>query len=194
MKDRSIYNMIISIITAVLVIPFLVLGIIHHTMNHNTLTIILLSIYYPLMIIYFILKSIGYGMEGERNKEGINRVAKSFLDVVILLIIINFTLLLATPIKWIIFGGVIALTILEIIIDSCNKLIEIKYLLDLIKAFVFIFILIHLYAINGIVGMASLSITILYFSSLLGNLLNNKIILSFDLLSMTLFGLFLIFI
>mgnify|MGYP003571244211 CR=1 FL=1 len=194
MKDRSIYNMIISIITAVLVIPFLVLGIIHHTMNHNTLTVILLSIYYPLMIIYFILKSIGYGMEEERNKEGINRVAKSFLDVVILLIIINFTLLLATPIKWIIFGGVIALTILEIIIDSCNKLIEIKYLLDLIKAFIFIFILIHLYKINGIVGMASLSITILYFSSLLGNLLNNKIILSFDLLSMTLFGLFLIFI
>lgn len=194
MKDRSIYNMIISIITAVLVIPFLVLGIIHHTMSQNTLTVILLSIYYPLMIIYFILKSIGYGMEEERKKEVINRVSKSFLDVVVLLIMINFILLLTTPIKWIIFGGTIIITILEIIIDSCNKFIEIKYLLDLIKAFVFLFILIHLYEINGIVGMEALSITILYFSSLLGNLLNNKIILSFDLLSMTLFGLFLIFI
>ena len=53
--EQSNYNMVISIITAVLIVPIMVLSLIF---QNNTLTRVLLSIYGGLGITYYILKSI----------------------------------------------------------------------------------------------------------------------------------------
>ena len=57
MVEKSNYNMIMSIMAAIITIPLLVLGIVF---QNNTLTIVLMSIYYFLFIIHFILNSIYY--------------------------------------------------------------------------------------------------------------------------------------
>lgn len=192
MKEKSIYNMIMSIITAIIIIPILVLGIIFQSIKGNHLTVILMSIYSAFMITYYILKSIYYGKE--ENKEPLYRLSKVFLDVTTTLIIINFTLLLPTPNKWILFGCLIFFNIIEIILDSMNKALEIKYLIASLKAFIMIYLLFMLYQFNILIMLEIISIIILFFSNILGNVLKNKLILSFDLLSVVLFGIFLILI
>ncbi|MBR6949942.1 MAG: hypothetical protein IKH54_07155, partial [Bacilli bacterium] len=81
-----------------------------------------------------------------------------------------------------------------IIIDSLDKVIEIKYLLSASKVITLIFILLYLYPISVVLGLGIVSIIGFYINHLLGRLLQNKLILSFDLTSIIIFGIFLILI
>ena len=189
--EQSNYNMVISIITAVLIVPIMVLSLIF---QNNTLTRVLLSIYGGLGITYYILKSIMYHKDESTSKIVLDRLSNSIFDVVSLLVIINFCLLLRNSFKWILCGLLIFECILEIIIDSLDKVIEIKYLLSASKVITLIFILLYLYPISVVLGLGIVSIIGFYINHLLGRLLQNKLILSFDLTSIIIFGIFLILI
>jgi len=191
MKEKSNYNMVISIITACIIVPIMVLALIF---QNNTLTRVLLSIYGSLGITYYILKSIMYHKEESISKDAIDRVSNSLFDLLSTLVIINFCLLLPNNFKWIFFGLLIFECILEIIIDSLNKVIEIKYLLAAAKIITLIFILLALYPLGIVLGLGIVSIVGFYINHLLGRILENKLILSFDLTTIVIFGIFLILI
>ena len=191
MKEKSIYNMIISIISASLVIPIMVLGIIF---SKNTLSTVLECIYLPILISYLVIKSIYFAKSESTSKEVLKRLSKCILDVVTTLIVVEFTLLLHTPFKWILFSILLLICILELLLDSINKLVEVKYLLSVIKIALFIFALISNYLFSFISICILLAIFIEYISNLLGSILNNKTLLSFEIIAIILFGVFLIFI
>ena len=190
MKERSIFNMVIAIITAAIIIPLTVTAIVHHA-HQSVLSVIFISIYYPVLLTHFILKAIYYGMDEGATKTVLFRLSKVFLDVSTSLIVVHFTLLMKSPIQWVLFAGICTSLIAEILLDSFDQLTEIKYLLSAVKAFVFIFILLTLYPINFLFAMILGSTLLLYCSNLLGRILKNKIILSFEIISILLFGIFL---
>lgn len=194
MVERSIYNMVTSIIGAVLTIPLFVLGIIFNALEHDILGIVLSSIFYTFIIIHFIFNSIYYAKEESTSKIVLYRLSKIITDIYTTLVCINFVLYLTGPMKWILFAYLITTTITEILLDSFDKLTELKYLLSAIKGFIGIFTILLLYNAGFLFMIGLLSILICYISPLLGNIIKNKIILSFDLLALILFGIFYIFI
>ena len=190
MKNRNICNMITSIITGSVIIPLLVLGIIY---TNNTLSKILLCIYYPILIICYILKSIFYGMKESVGKEVLYRISNSVLDVATVLITVSFSLLLPNPYRWIVMGILCFIGVLEVLLDSIKKLVEGKFLLSAIKGILFISILIFLYPVNFIVELGLFSALLFYASNVLGKVLDNKIILSSEIIGIVLYGIFIIF-
>ena len=65
MEERSIYNMVMSIITGAFMIPVLILGIIF---QKGALSTTMICIYCSLLMIHFILKSIYYGKDESDGK------------------------------------------------------------------------------------------------------------------------------
>ena len=191
MKKQSIYNMVMAIITAVIIIPLFVLGIIF---TKNTLSVVLMCIYYPVLILHFILKACFYGKDESTSKEAMYRLSRCFLLVSLTLIGTQFILNLTASWKWVLFACITGVGGLEIILESIQKGIEVNVLLGGIKLFLWIWILSNTYTFSFPVMLGVLSPVIGYFSSLLGKTLENKLVLSFDMIAVILFGLFIIFI
>ena len=189
MEEKSIYNMIISIITVLALIPLMILGIIMQKKG-----IIWISICYPILIASYIIKSISYGNDTFISRNVLSRIADTLLDTGIAILLILFIMLISHPIKWILLAMVLVFMIIEIVIDSIQKGIEIKYLLSGILASILIGIIDSMTSHIILLWLSSISIIIFYLSHLLGKVLENKIIISFDLLSIILFGIFLLLI
>ncbi len=189
---KSIYNMIISIINASILPIFLTLSIITQTIKNNTLGIIFISISYSLLLTYFILKAIYYFKEESESKRVLYRISNTFIDSFIMMILIYLILHYKMKLQWILLGGVIGITILEIILDSIEKQNLIKQTISISK-----FILLIGLGINHFNRMLLIlvitSIIIYGISSILGKKFNNKYLLSLELVFNILFGLFLIF-
>lgn len=189
---KSIYNMIISIINASILPIFLTLSIITQTIKNNTLGIIFISISYSLLLTYFILKAIYYFKEESESKRVLYRISNTFIDSFIMMILIYLILHYKMKLQWILLGGVIGITILEIILDSIEKQNLIKQTISISK-----FILLIGLGLNHLNRMLLIlvitSIIIYGISSILGKKFNNKYLLSLELVFNILFGLFLIF-
>ena len=86
MKDRNITNMITSIISVVMTIVFIPLIIVRYV-NVSKLGVIFLSIGYSVLLVYFILKSIYFGIENEKAKCILYRIFRVLIDVFFCLIV-----------------------------------------------------------------------------------------------------------
>ena len=189
MEEKSIYNMIISMINIIVMIPLMILGIIFQKNS-----VLWISLFYPVLIASYIIKSISYGKDTFISRDILSRIADTLLDGGVALCLILFIMLLSHPIKWILLAAVITITVLEIIIDSIQKGLEIKYLLSGLLSSILIAIIIYLTNNIVLLWLSLTAIVLFYLSHVLGKILENKIILSFDLISMILFGIFLLLI
>ena len=122
--------------------------------------------YYPVLMVYYIFKSIYFGKNESTSKTVMYRLSNVFMNLGTTLIVMNFTLYLKNPYNWLLFSYLLVSLILETIIDSLEQGLELKYLLSGMKAFILIFTLLSIY--NGI-GL-----------------------LSFEIISLVIFGIFLI--
>lgn len=192
MKEKNIYNMTISILNATICVTFLTLGIVFKAIRGDALGIIFTSIIYTTLITNYILKAIFYFKNQSTSKKVIYRLSKITTDIYSCLICIYFLMLLDTYLKWVMFSLVCTILITEILLDSFDKLTEIRYLLFAIIYFIVIFNILSIYSLDMLVGICVLSLLIDYTSNFLGRITNNKIILSFEIISVILFGLFFI--
>lgn len=184
--NRNITNMITSIISTSLIIIFIPLIIIF---SKSSLDIIFLSISYIFLLVYFLLKSIYYGT----NNNILKRIFRPFLDISILLILINYLLLLDNNYKWILFGIICILTIINIFFNIFDCLNITKLIIYGIDITIFTCILFILFKCDLIILISFISLLLFYICNIIGNKLNNKLLLSCDIISIILFSLFLIF-
>lgn len=184
--------MTISILNATICVTFLTLGIVFKAIRGDALGIIFTSIIYTTLITNYILKAIFYFKNQSTSKKVIYRLSKITTDIYSCLICIYFLMLLDTYLKWVMFSLVCTILITEILLDSFDKLTEIRYLLFAIIYFIVIFNILSIYSLDMLVGICVLSLLIDYTSNFLGRITNNKIILSFEIISVILFGLFFI--
>ena len=189
MKEKSIFNMVLSIISSVIIIPLMVLGIIF---SRDSLTTTFMCFYYPVLMVYYIFKSIYFGKNESTSKTVMYRLSNVFMNLGTTLIVMNFTLYLKNPYNWLLFSYLLVSLILETIIDSLEQGLELKYLLSGMKAFILIFTLLSIYNGIGLLSLAFLAILICYICDLLGKILQNKLLLSFEIISLVIFGIFLI--
>ena len=183
---KSIYNMIMSILGASFSFVLGILGIIF---SKSALGVVFISIYTLFMILHFIFQSISFSGD---DRVVSYRLSKVFLSIFTTFITIYLLMLFPYFYKWILLGFVLLFLILEIILDSIGKCLEVKYLFSTIKLALCIFLLV--YICNGFLLLLGIfSITLFYFSNLLGEILKNKIIMSFSVLSILLFGILSIF-
>jgi len=186
---KSSYNLVMSILGSVFTFIFLVLSIVFHGIEKDALTITFSSIFYVFIIGYFILNSIYYG-SGNSTLHRLGNITSSIFTT---LILIYFLLLYNNYSKWIFIGIYLLFLVFEILLDSFDKLIELKYLLVGFKLTLILYLFVNYY--SNIILLLGISSVILYFvSRLLGKILNNKIILSYDIISLIIFGIFYIFI
>lgn len=194
MNNRSIYNMIISIITAVLLIPLLILGIIHNVSLENVIGIVLLPIIYLSLGVALILKSIDYATASYSKDTVLERISNSFILFSVSLICINFTLLLNNAVSWILFSAICLLGILEIVFSAINVLKEVRYLMVIANIVILFSVLYTLQGINIVTMLSAIAMSGCLLCHILGKELNNKYILSFEKIFIIIFGIILIFI
>lgn len=187
--ERSIYNRIISIISSITTIVLMILIIIFQILKHNN--ILFLTIIFILIFTYYILKSIYIGKD---NNEVLRRITESFKDINIILISIFILLYLNTPFKWILFSIIIILGIILIIINSINKQIEIKYVFETLILLMVNIITLNIVGNNYLYYLMLSSNIFFIISDLVGQIIKNKILISFDIIALILLGLFFIFI
>ena len=182
---KSKYNSIMSIIGGCTSIVLLILGIVFRSLNNDILGVVLSSIFYLFIILYFIFNSIYYGT----GKSALYRLANVSSSIFTTIILIYFILNYDSVAKWILFGLVLFSLVFEILFDSFDKLFEFKYLYSSIKLMIIVFLFISFYKdILLLIGI--MACLIYYFSRLLGRVLKNKYILSFDYISLIIFGIF----
>ena len=191
-KDKSIYNMIVSIITTTTIPVLLVLTVIFQAIKGNVLGVVFLPIFFVFLISYFVIKAIYYGYDDSSGKEVFYRISNVLFELSLSVVYTYFVLTICGYSKWILFGFGLLLIIINIFFSSFNILDEIKYLLFLFIIYIMSYSFISICGFNFISIIGISSIVFLYITSILGKILKNKIILSFDLLSVLSFGLFLI--
>lgn len=193
MKNKSIYNMIVCIIQSVLSVALLVLAIIFLSIKKDVLGVVLTSISFPLITIYSIIKSIYYGLEESSEKRILNIICNIISQIITVLIASFIVLKLNNAISWIIFSLTIALGILKIIFNLFDLSKNTIYILSTIETFVIIIVLSYLYNFNLKTLIPLIAIITSHLSNI-GNMIENKILMSINLLSIILYGLFLILI
>ena len=192
MKDRNITNMITSIISAVIVVIFIPLLIVRYV-SISKLGIIFLSIGYSILVVYFILKSIYYGIEYEKVKNVLFRITRGLIDIFFCLILSYFCLSSSIHIKWVLFGIVCFFTIFNIICSAFNSLSVVRWILQGIMIELFLYLILG-FKSNIVILIGCTSALLFYIGNIVGNNTNNKILLSSDIISLLLFGLFLLLI
>ena len=193
MNDRNITNMITSILSAVITATFIPLLIIKF-ISVSKLGVILFSIGYSFLLVYFILKSIYFGINNETGKDVLFRIFRVFLDIFLCLIFCYFSLSINYNIKWIFFGIVCAFTLFNIFNSIFDSLNIVRWIIHGIIICLFLFIILSSFRFNLIVFMGCGSLILFYIGNIVGKITNNKILLSSDIVSVILFGLFLLFI
>ena len=194
MNEKSIFNLTTSIINASCSLIFLILVVIFQAIKNNILGVIFLSIFFFTLIIYYILKSIYYGLDNSDSKDLMYKISDIFKYISIIILTIYFILNLDFGIKWILFGIVCFLGLFYIFISIFDSLKILKYIFGFILLLINLFLILNIYNINILFYIIFLSIIVYYISNLIGELLNNKLILSLDFVSIILLGIFLIFI
>lgn len=192
MKDGNITNMITSIISAIITIVFIPLMIVKYV-SVSKLGVIFLSISYSILLVYFILKSIYYGVENEKTKRVLYRIFRVLIDVFFCLILSYFCLSSSIYIKWILFGLICSFTLFNMICSSFNSLNVVRWILQGIMIELFFYLILE-FKSNFIVLIGCTSVLLFYIGNIAGNTTNNKLLLSSDIISTILFGLFLLFI
>lgn len=192
MKDGNITNMITSIISAIITIVFIPLMIVKYV-SVSKLGVIFLSISYSILLVYFILKSIYYGVENEKTKRVLYRIFRVLIDVFFCLILSYFCLSSSIYIKWILFGLICSFTLFNMICSSFNSLNVVRWILQGIMIELFFYLILE-FKSNFIVLIGCTSVLLFYIGNIAGNTTNNKLLLSSDVISTILFGLFLLFI
>ena len=192
MKDGNITNMITSIISAIITIVFIPLMIVKYV-SVSKLGVIFLSISYSILLVYFILKSIYYGVENEKTKRVLYRLFRVLIDVFFCLILSYFCLSSSIYIKWILFGLICSFTLFNMICSSFNSLNVVRWILQGIMIELFFYLILE-FKSNFIVLIGCTSVLLFYIGNIAGNTTNNKLLLSSDVISTILFGLFLLFI
>lgn len=192
MKDRNITNMITSIISVVMTIVFIPLIIVRYV-NVSKLGVIFLSIGYSVLLVYFILKSIYFGIENEKAKCILYRIFRVLIDVFFCLILSYFCLSSSICIKWVLFGLVCFFTIFNMICSAFNSLNVVRWILQGILIESFLYLILD-FKSNIVILIGCTSVLLFYIANIAGNATNNKLLLSSDIVSTILFGLFLLFI
>ena len=189
---KNVTNMITSIISAVITAIFIPILIVRYV-GISKLGVIFLSIGYPILLIYFILKSIYFGLSNLKAKDVLYRIINVLIEIFILLIISYFCLSLNSYIKWIIFGVICCLSLFNIFSSIFNKFSIIRYILQGIITLLFIYLILR-FKSNIVSLMGIISILLFFIENIIGRNTNNKLLLSSDIISITLFSLFLLFI
>ena len=189
---QSIYNRVISILNTIITPTLLILIIIFQSIKSNSFNVVFLPIVFTSIFVYFLLKGIYIGKDEYSNKEGIRRVCESFKDVSLVLLSIVLILNLETSFKWILFSLVIVLGILLIVISSVNKQIELKYVFEIIIILMINIITLNLVGNSYLYYLMFSSNMAFIISDLVGTITKNKILVSFDIISLILLGLFFI--
>ena len=186
MKDRNITNMITSIISVVMTIVFIPLIIVRYV-NVSKLGV------NSVLLVYFILKSIYFGIENEKAKCILYRIFRVLIDVFFCLILSYFCLSSSIHIKWVLFGIVCFFTIFNMICSAFNSLNVVRWILQGIMIESFLYLILD-FKSNIVILIGCTSVLLFYIANIAGNATNNKLLLSSDIVSTILFGLFLLFI
>ena len=193
MKDRNISNMVTSILASVITTACIPLIIVKYA-NYSKLGVILLSIAFPFLLVYFILKSVYFGLNNDIAKEALFRIYRVFIDIFICLIVDYFILNINNNIRWIIFGFVCLFSLFNVFSSIFDSLNIVRWVLQGILMILFIYVILSIFSYSFIVFMGIISSIIFYVGNTVGRIINNRILLSSDIISVTLFSLFLLFI
>lgn len=148
--QQSKSRMIISIIDSVIVLSIMAVIIVSMSLKHNVLGIIFSSVIGCLLITYFILNSIFFGLKKKKNskKESLSRIIKIFNISTITMYLVYLSLLVNSNLKWILFSLIIIVGIANsvfIAIDICSSLTKI---LNVVLLVLFIIILYLIFNFN----------------------------------------------
>lgn len=145
--QQSKSRMIISIIDSVIVLSIMAVIIVSMSLKHNVLGIIFSSVIGCLLITYFILNSIFFGLKKKKKnskKESLSRIIKIFNISTITMYLVYLSLLVNSNLKWILFSLIIIVGIANsvfIAIDICSSLTKI------LNVFLLVLFIIILYLI-----------------------------------------------
>ena len=149
--QQSKSRMIISIIDSVIVLSIMAVIIVSMSLKHNVLCIIFSSVIGCLLITYFILNSIFFGLKKKKKNsknESLSRIIKIFNISTITMYLVYLSLLVNSNLKWILFSLIIIVGIANsvfIAIDICSSLTKI---LNVVLLVLFIFILYLIFNFN----------------------------------------------
>ena len=149
--QQSKSRMIISIIDSVIVLSIMAVIIVSMSLKHNVLGIIFSSVIGCLLITYFILNSIFFGLKKKKKnwkKESLSRIIKIFNISTITMYLVYLSLLVNSNLKWILFSLIIIVGIANsvfIAIDICSSLTKI---LNVVLLVLFIIILYLIFNFN----------------------------------------------
>lgn len=149
--QQSKSRMTISIIDSVIVLSIMAVIIVSMSLKHNVLGIIFSSVIGCLLITYFILNSIFFGLKKKKKnskKESLSRIIKIFNISTITMYLVYLSLLVNSNLKWILFSLIIIVGIANsvfIAIDICSSLTKI---LNVVLLVLFIIILYLIFNFN----------------------------------------------
>ena len=149
--QQSKSRMIISIIDSVIVLSIMAVIIVSMSLKHNVLGIMFSSVIGCLLITYFILNSIFFGLKKKKKnskKESLSRIIKIFNISTITMYLVYLSLLVNSNLKWILFSLIIIVGIANsvfIAIDICSSLTKI---LNVVLLVLFIIILYLIFNFN----------------------------------------------
>lgn len=148
--QQSKSRMIISIIDSVIVLSIMAVIIVSMSLKYNVLGIIFSSVIGCLLITYFILNSIFFGLKKKKKnskKESLSRIIKIFNISTITMYLVYLSLLVNSNLKWILFSLIIIgiANSVFIAIDICSSLTKI---LNVVLLVLFIIILYLIFNFN----------------------------------------------
>ena len=192
--QQSKSRMIISIIDSVIVLSIMAVIIVSMSLKHNVLCIIFSSVIGCLLITYFILNSIFFGLKKKKKnskKESLSRIIKIFNISTITMYLVYLSLLVNSNLKWILFSLIIIVGIANsvfIAIDICSSLTKI---LNVVLLVLFIIILYLIFNFNY---LFYIGIILSLFYILVNNRFNNTYSYSLLVFTYIFLGIFLILI
>lgn len=186
----KILNMVLVIIESVIAVVFLTLGIIFQSIKGNILTIVLTSITLVVMIGYFVIKAIYYGINDSISKRVMKRIWEGLGIFSSLLVLINIILNLSFIIKWWLFGIACLLGIILLVFNSLKILERVRLILCSILLCIFLGCGFVLFG-NDILFYVLGGFTIGYF---IISFVDNSVVDAFEIIPLVLLGIFLIFI
>lgn len=195
--QQSKPRMIISIIDSVIVLSIMAVIIVSMSLKHNVLGIIFSSVIGCLLITYFILNSIFFGLKKKKKntkKVSLSRIIKIFSISTITMYLVYLSLLVNSNLKWILFSLIIIVGIASSVFIAIDMFSSLTKILNVVLLVLFIIILYLIFNFNylfyiGIV-LSLFFILVNYFN----NRFNNTYSFSLLIFTYIFLGIFLILI
>lgn len=195
--QQSKPRMIISIIDSVIVLSIMAVIIVSMSLKHNVLGIIFSSVIGCLLITYFILNSIFFGLKKKKKntkKISLSRIIKIFSISTITMYLVYLSLLVNSNLKWILFSLIIIVGIVSSVFIAIDRFSSLTKILNVVLLVLFIIILYLIFNFNylfyiGIV-LSLFYILVNYFN----NRFNNTYSFSLLIFTYIFLGIFLILI